>query len=104
MNDVKKITKLCKDCCKLKLQFHKLPVSYLIKATQPIERLNIDFKGPVTSITNNVYMLTVVHEFSRFPFPFHCKDTSTEPMKKRLLLLFSLFGMPSFIHNDRGSS
>ena len=32
---------------------------HLIKATQPFERLNIDFKGPVPSNANNVYMLTL---------------------------------------------
>ena len=85
MNDVKKITKSCKDCCKLRPLFHKPPASCLMKATQPFDYLNIDFKGPVPSTTNNVYMLTVVDEFSKFPFTFPCKDTSTETIKKSLL-------------------
>ena len=54
VNDAKKITESCKGCCKLKLQFHKPPVAHLIKANQPFELLNIDFKGPVPSITNNM--------------------------------------------------
>ena len=36
MNDVKKITKSSKDCCKLKPQFHKPPASYLIKQLNPL--------------------------------------------------------------------
>ena len=104
VNDVKKITKSCKDYCKLKPQFHKPPVSHLIKATRPFECLNIDFKGPVPSTTNNVYMLTLVDEFSRFPLAFPCKDTSTETIKKCLLQLFSLLGMPNYVQSHRGSS
>ena len=81
MNDDKEITESCKDCCKLKQQFHKPPVSHLIKATQPFECLNIGFKGPVPTTTNNVHMFTVVDEFCRFSFSLPCKDTSTELIK-----------------------
>ncbi|XP_068240950.1 uncharacterized protein [Palaemon carinicauda] len=49
----------------------------LIKATQPFERLNLDFKGPVPSQCGNKYILTVVDEFSRFPFVFPCADMTT---------------------------
>ena len=56
VNDIKKITESRKECCKLKLQFHNPPVSHLIKASQPFERLNIDFKGQVPSTANNGYM------------------------------------------------
>ena len=104
MNDVKKITESCKDCCKQKPQFHKSPVSRLIKTTQHFEGLNIDFKGPASSTMNDVYMLAVVDEFSRFSFVFPWKDTSTEPIEKYLLQLFSLFRMPNYIQNDRSSS
>lgn len=89
-NNVKKITESCKDCCKLKLQFRKPPVSYLIKVTQPFECLNIDFMGPVLSATNYVYMLTVVDEFSRYFPAFSCKDTSTETVKNVLIAVIFL--------------
>ena len=42
VTDIKKITKSCTDCCKLKPKFHKPPVSNLMKATQPFECLIID--------------------------------------------------------------
>ena len=41
---------------------------------------------------------------SRFPFAFPCKNTSIETIQKCLLQLFSLFGMPNYIHSDMGSS
>ena len=88
----------------LKPRFHKATPSNLIKATLPFERLNIDFKGPLPSVTDNRYMLTVVDEFSRFPFAFPCADMTSATVIKCLCQLFAIFGMPSYIHSDRGSS
>ena len=76
----------------------------LIKATQPFERLAIDFKGPLPSNTKNKYLLTIVDEYSRFPFAVPCCDISTETVIDCLVQLFSLFGMPPYINSDRGSS
>ena len=36
----------------------------LIKATQPFERISIDFKGPLLSVSKNKYLLVIVDEFS----------------------------------------
>lgn len=69
-----------------------------------MERLSIDFKGPLPSTTRNTYMLTVVDEYSRFPFVFPCPDMHTKTVIKCLEAVFSLCGMPNFIHSDRGSS
>ena len=38
------------------------------------ERLNIDFKGPLPTVSRKQYMLTVVDQFSHFPFTIPCKD------------------------------
>jgi len=78
--------------------------SHLIKATQPFERLNIDFKGPLPSTDKNVYFLTIVDEYSRFPFIFPCPDMTVSTVIDCFCQLFSLFGMPAYIHSDRGSS
>ena len=76
----------------------------LIKATKPFERLNIDFKGPLPSQDLNRYFLQVVDEFSRFPFVFPCPDMTASTVIKCLTTLFSLFGMPAYVHSDRGPS
>ena len=75
-----------------------------IKATQSFEWLNIDFKGPLPSSSKNKYMLTIVDEFSRFPFVFPCQDINSSAVIKCLCQLFAIFGMPSYMHSDRGSS
>jgi len=42
----------------------------------------------------------VVDEYSRFPFAFPCH--SAETVISCLNQLFTLFGMPDYIHSDRG--
>ena len=102
--DVKLMIAKCATCSKLKPKFFKPRETNLIKATQPFERLNMDFKGPLPSNTQNKYLLNIIDEHSRFPFAFPCSDISTKTVIKCLTQLFALFGMPNYIHSDRGSS
>ena len=67
VEDVKQMTSSCPVCAECEPQYGKPPQSHLIKATQPFERLNVDFKGPLPSASRNRYMLTIVNEYSRFP-------------------------------------
>ena len=69
-----------------------------------MERLSIDFKGPVPSVTSNTYLLVVIDEYLQFPFVFPCPNMHTTTIIKALDRLFSLTGMPSYIHSHRGTS
>ena len=91
-------------CAKLKPQFFKPPKTPLIKATQAFERLSLDFKGPLPTDSKNRYILTVVDQFSRFPFAIPCEDISSKTVISCLIQIFSSFGMPSCVHSDRGQS
>ena len=102
--EIKRVVGSCVICAKLKPQFTRLDTVPLIKATQPFERLSLDFKGPLPSTTRNKFLLTIVDEYSRFPFAYPCSDISTKTVIGCLNNLFSLFGMPSYIHSDRGGS
>ena len=68
-----------------------------------MERLSLDFKGPLPSATRNTYMLTIVDEYFRFPFVFPCPNMHAKTVIKCLEEVFSLCGMPSFIHSDQGT-
>ena len=103
IEDVKRVCRDCRVCCKIKPRYLKRPKTVLVKATQPWERISIDFKGPIPSSTPNKFMLTVVDEYSRFPFAFPCKQTDAKTVINCLSRLFSVFGMPMFVHSDRGS-
>ena len=102
--DVKRVCASCKVCAELKPRFYQPPAGTLIKATQPMERLSIDFKGPLPTATRNSYLLTVIDEYSRFPFAFPCPNMSTATVIKCLEQIFSLCGMPNYVHSDQGAS
>ena len=103
-DEIKKMTSQCRDCCECKPQYHCPERIPLIKATQPFERINIDFKGPLPTNNANKYFLMVVDEYSRFAFVFPCLDVSAITVIKCLTSLFSLVGMPAYVHSDRGAS
>lgn len=104
LDDVKRVCSECPQCARLKPRFFKPPQTSLIKATQPFERLSIDFKGPLPSSSRNRYILTVIDEYSRFPFAFACENMNTNTVINCLNQIFAIFGMPSYIHSDRGAS
>jgi hypothetical protein len=105
VEEVRRVTSNCKVCAKCKPQFYKPEPVHLIKSLAPFERLSIDFKGPLpTTSSNNRYILTIVDEYTRFPFAFPCRDMSSSTVIKCLTNLFSIFGMPAYIHSDRGRS
>ena len=104
LQEIRNLNSSCKICSEIKPRFHKNTSGKLIKATSPFERLNIDFKGPLPTNTRNQYLLTIVDEYSRFPFAVPCPDTSADSVIKSLDPLFATFGLPSFIHSDQGSA
>lgn len=104
--DVRKIISSCRSCAEIKPKFFKdIEIKpKLIKAIAPFERLSIDFKGPIPSNTSNKYLLTVIDEFSRFPFAFPCPNVNAQTVIKNMNIIFTMFGMPAYIHSDRGAS
>ena len=104
VEEVKRITNSYRTGAKIPPQFYKHKTGALIKATQPFEKLNLDFKGPLQSKTRNQYILTVVEEYLRFPFVFPCSDISTAAIIQCLCSLFAIFGAPAYIYSDRGAS
>ena len=98
----KEACRSCDTCSKVKPHFYKPPANELIKATKPFERLSIDFKGPVKG--RHQYLFIAVDEYSRYPFAFPCNDMTTKTVIRCLNTIFCLFGFPSYIHSDRGTS
>jgi len=72
---VRKTVEGCRVCSEAKPNFCKPPSAQLIKATQPLERLSV---GPFPSSTKNRYLLTIVDEYSRFPFAFPCASVDSK--------------------------
>ena len=103
LQDIRATIAKCDVCARLKPKFFR-STGTLIKATQPFERISVDFKGPLPSASDNKYILTIVDEYSRFPFAFPCKDMTADAVISCFTQLFSVFGMPSYVHSDRGTS
>ena len=82
--DVRKVCSSCKICAELKPQFFHPSNGKRIKSTGPMERLSIDFKGPLPSASWNKYLVIVVDEYSRFPFAFPCPSPSAPCVMKCL--------------------
>ena len=78
--------------------------NHLIKALHCLDRLNIDFKGPLPSVSKNRYLLTVVDEYSHFMWAYACPDMESKTVIKCLTQLFTIFGMPNYVHSDQGPS
>ena len=103
LDEIKRMVSSCQTCCHWKPQYTHC-IGKLIKATAPFERLNVDFKGPLPTNTRNRYILTIVDEYSRFPFAYPCSEMTSSIIIKHFKHLFSVFGIPSYIHSDRGAS
>ena len=104
VDDVRRVTSSCPVCCRCKPNFYRAPSAKLVKATSAFERINVDFKGPLPLSPNgNQYILTMIDEFSRFPFAYPW-DMTTTTVIRCLTHLFSIFGMPAYVHSDRGSA
>ena len=92
--DVKRVNSSCRTCAQVKPDFFKpTEDQHLIKATRPMERLSIDFKGPLPTNSRNKYLFTAVDEYSRFPFAVPFVDMSSSTVITCLDQIFSIFGM-----------
>ncbi|XP_041989092.1 uncharacterized protein LOC121740463 [Aricia agestis] len=101
--DVKNMTAGCRICAEIKPRFARINGN-LIKATAPFERLNVDFKGPLPTHSKNRFILTIIDEYSRFPFAYITKDVSATTVIGCFKDLFQMYGTPHYIHSDRGAA
>ena len=95
---------ICQICAENKPRFYRTPQTALIKATKSMEQISIDFKGPIPSSSKNKYILTIIDEYSRFPFAAPCPNMNSPTVIQGLNQLFTLTGLPSYIHSDREPS
>ena len=57
LEEIKRVLRRCLVCYEHKPKYHLPEKVHLIKAIQPFERINIDFKGPLPSSNGNHYLL-----------------------------------------------
>ena len=98
---IRSVCQNCAACAQIKPRFYKPPRTKLIHSTRPLERLSIDLKGPI--VGTHPYLLTIIDEYSRFPFGFALQGATTDEIIASLEALFNLFGTPESMHSDRGT-
>ena len=106
IDDVKDTSSNCRTCREVKPSFFKpSQKSSVIRALHPFERLAIDLVGPKTPASGpgKITALTLIDEYSRFPFAFGLKNITSSAIIKLLQSLLAVFGCPGYIQNDRGS-
>ena len=104
IDQIKGIISSCEVCNRIKPQFARPTPGNLIRSLRPFDRLSMDFKGPLQSSSPNKYILIIVDEYSRFPFAFPCREMTTAVVINCLSSLFSIFGLPLYLHSDRGTA
>ena len=102
--DVRRVRSSCQTCAELKLRFYKMKEHKLVKATQAVEQISLDLKGPLPSSFQNKYILMVIDKYTRFPFAFLCPNMHISTVVRCIDQVFFLCGMPSYVHSDNVKS
>ena len=88
VDEVHKMIWSNKTCANWKPCFPKTKNHNLVKATQPFERISIDFKGLLVSVTKNKYILAINDEYSKYPIAITYSKISTDTFIKNLSSIF----------------
>ena len=106
--DVQRYTETCVVCQRSKISSKKstLPLNPLPVATKPFQTIHIDHKClPRKTKQGHCALLCCVDAFSKFPIVSPVPDYSATTTAKVLMRdVISVFGVPSVIVSDRGSS
>ena len=90
-----------KVCTEIKPAFIQSNSGTPITATQFMEHLNVDFKGPLSSTTNQ-YLFVVIDKHFGFPFAFSCRNMTTSTVIGCFDKIFAICGTLGFIYCDNG--
>ncbi len=99
----RKVVQECRVCAEIKPRWISPTPRRLINSSAPWQRISLDFMtNKPTSSEGFCNILTVIDEYSRFPFAFATKDRSSTTVIDSLNVLFCLFGPPVSVHSDHG--
>ena len=106
--DISQYCKTCHTCQLVGKPNQTIPVAPLhpIPAfEEPFSRIIIDCVGPLPKTkSGNEYLLTVMCASTRFPEAIPLRTINSHNIVKALTRFFTVFGLPSSVQSDRGSS
>lgn len=106
-NDITEIVNACEEC---KLNKHvrqksKLPLVITDTASEPFQKISLDFVGPLPLTYNgNQHILTLQDDLTKFVVLKATPTTETALVAKHLISIFCQYGIPESIRTDQGSA
>ena len=108
VNDLRRFIASCNTCQTYKSMFklEKTPIGLQDRSLLPFQKLSIDHLGPFRMTKRqNIHIAVVSDTFSGFIIAWPCKTVAVEPFVREFnARVVSVFGVPSLISSDRGSS
>nr|XP_029719798.1 uncharacterized protein K02A2.6-like [Aedes albopictus] len=96
--DIEELSRNCVDCARVRKNPMKVAPHCWEKATEPFQRIHIDFAGPFLRL----YFLVIVDSYTKWPEVKIIPDMTTDTTIDRLREYFSTYGVPAIIVSDRG--
>lgn len=102
---IKDWVRCCESCQRSKIQRHtKAPLGTFSLPDARFSQIHVDIVGPLPPSDGNIYLLTIIDRFTRWPEAIPLPDMQTRTICSAIFNTWiSRFGCPSTVTTDQGS-